>query len=413
VEALLRMSETGGELILPMSFIPVAERYDLMRTIDRWVIERAFADYRRLAKLRDQPQPAEFSINLSGHTLSSPTSPSSCRRSSRVRRAAELPLLRDHRDGGHRQRGARPHAHRGACAPWACASYLDDFGSGLSSFNYLKHFPVDGIKIDGLFVKGIAKNYLDYALVESIQRIGVALGLQTVAEYVESEEIARKLIQIGVTQRPGLLSVPAPHWENTSHSVRLYFAFRKTNDKTRHPCVPPRSMPRRPSPQRLSQSVPTGTPRPARTRSSSARAANGITTGRRRSPGQPRAQKKGGGKKRLGRQKAANTPSAVAMKAYQKGERDSQNEGAPWWPTSRTRTWKTSRLLRGRTVQHAERRNEDPLRRLRAPPRRLAPRLRRFREPRWARRSPRHAGLPRPGSVIPTRFSPTRGPVSH
>jgi DNA polymerase III epsilon subunit len=71
-EALLRMSETGGELILPMSFIPVAERYDLMRTIDRWVIERAFSDYRRLAKLRDNPTPAEFSINLSGHTLSSP-----------------------------------------------------------------------------------------------------------------------------------------------------------------------------------------------------------------------------------------------------------------------------------------------------------------------------------------------------
>ena len=72
VEALLRMSETGGELILPMSFIPVAERYDLMRTIDRWVVERAFSDYRRLAKLRDTPAPAEFSINLSGHTLSSP-----------------------------------------------------------------------------------------------------------------------------------------------------------------------------------------------------------------------------------------------------------------------------------------------------------------------------------------------------
>jgi diguanylate cyclase (GGDEF)-like protein len=72
VEALLRMSETGGQLILPMSFIPVAERYDLMRTIDRWVIERAFSDFRRLAKLRDNPAPAEFSINLSGHTLSSP-----------------------------------------------------------------------------------------------------------------------------------------------------------------------------------------------------------------------------------------------------------------------------------------------------------------------------------------------------
>jgi len=90
---------------------------------------------------------------------------------------------------------------------------LDDFGSGLSSFNYLKHFPVDGIKIDGLFVKGVAKNYLDYALVESIHKIGVSLGLQTVAEYVESEDIARKLTQIGIAYGQGFfLAHPRP-WE--------------------------------------------------------------------------------------------------------------------------------------------------------------------------------------------------------
>jgi predicted signal transduction protein with EAL and GGDEF domain len=86
---------------------------------------------------------------------------------------------------------------------------LDDFGSGLSSFNYLKHFPVDGIKVDGLFVKGVARNYLDYALVESIHKIGVSLGLQTIAEYVESEEIARKLAQIG-RPRPGWLAAMHP-----------------------------------------------------------------------------------------------------------------------------------------------------------------------------------------------------------
>jgi EAL domain-containing protein (putative c-di-GMP-specific phosphodiesterase class I) len=90
---------------------------------------------------------------------------------------------------------------------------LDDFGSGLSSFNYLKHFPVDGIKIDGLFVKGVARNYLDYALVESIHKIGVSLGLQTIAEYVESEEIARKLAQIGVVHGQGYWLSPPRTWE--------------------------------------------------------------------------------------------------------------------------------------------------------------------------------------------------------
>ena len=90
---------------------------------------------------------------------------------------------------------------------------LDDFGSGLSSFNYLKHFPVDGIKIDGLFVKGIAKNYLDYALVESIHKIGTSLGLQTIAEYVETEEIARKLVQIGILTGQGFYLSPPRSWE--------------------------------------------------------------------------------------------------------------------------------------------------------------------------------------------------------
>jgi EAL domain-containing protein (putative c-di-GMP-specific phosphodiesterase class I) len=90
---------------------------------------------------------------------------------------------------------------------------LDDFGSGLSSFNYLKHFPVDGIKIDGLFVKGVAKNYLDYALVESIQKIGVSLGLQTIAEYVETEDIAKKLTQIGIQLGQGFYLSPPKPWE--------------------------------------------------------------------------------------------------------------------------------------------------------------------------------------------------------
>ncbi|HUP98277.1 MAG TPA: EAL domain-containing protein [Usitatibacter sp.] len=213
VEALLRMSETGGELILPMNFIPVAERYDLMRTIDRWVVDRAFADYRRLAKLRDNPSPAEFSINLSGHTLSSPDFteymeekfaqygvPPQCLFFEITETAAIANVERARTlIEGLRALGVR--------------FLLDDFGSGLSSFNYLKHFPVDGIKIDGLFVKGVAKNYLDYALVESIHKIGVNLGLQVIAEYVESEEIARKLVQIGIPSGQGFhLGAPRP-WE--------------------------------------------------------------------------------------------------------------------------------------------------------------------------------------------------------
>jgi diguanylate cyclase (GGDEF)-like protein len=213
VEALLRMSETGGELILPMSFIPVAERYDLMRTIDRWVVERAFFDYRRLAKLRETPEPAEFSINLSGHTLSSPDFAQFVQAKLAEYAVPPQRLLFEITETAAIANVERARTLIETLRAIGVRFLLDDFGSGLSSFNYLKHFPVDGIKIDGLFVKGIAKNYLDYALVESIQKIGTSLGLQTTAEYVETEEIAKKLVQIGVTLGQGYYLSPPLSWE--------------------------------------------------------------------------------------------------------------------------------------------------------------------------------------------------------
>ena len=213
VEALLRMSETGGELILPMSFIPVAERYDLMRTIDRWVIDRAFADYRRLVKVRDHPTPAEFSINLSGHTLSSPDFAEFIRDKFVEYGVPPQCLYLEITETAAIANVERARSLIESLRGMGVRFLLDDFGSGLSSFNYLKHFPVDGLKIDGLFIKGVAKNYLDYALVESIYKIGVSLGLQTIAEYVETEDIARKLIQIGIPLGQGFHLAPPRSWE--------------------------------------------------------------------------------------------------------------------------------------------------------------------------------------------------------
>jgi EAL domain-containing protein (putative c-di-GMP-specific phosphodiesterase class I) len=213
MEALLRMSETGGELILPMTFIPVAERYDLMRTIDRWVVDRAFSDFRRLVRLRDQPNPAEFSINLSGHTLSSPEFAEFMQEKLAQYGVPPHCLYLEITETAAIANIERARSLIEQLRALGVRFYLDDFGSGLSSFNYLKHFPVDGIKIDGMFVKGIAKNYLDYALVESIHKIGISLGLQTVAEYVESEDIARKLLQIGITSGQGFHLSPPRTWE--------------------------------------------------------------------------------------------------------------------------------------------------------------------------------------------------------
>ncbi len=213
VEALLRMSETGGELILPMSFIPTAERYDLMRTIDRWVIERAFADFRRLSRARGHRQPAEFSINLSGHTLSSPDFGDFVREKFLEYDVPPGAICFEITETAAIANVERARALIEGLRAMGVRFWLDDFGSGLSSFNYLKHFPVDGLKIDGLFVKGVARNYLDYALVEAIQKIATTMGLATIAEYVESEDIARKLLSIGIPWGQGFHLGPPRPWE--------------------------------------------------------------------------------------------------------------------------------------------------------------------------------------------------------
>jgi len=211
VEALLRMSETGGELILPMSFIPVAERYDLMRTIDRWVIERAFADYRRLVRDMGVDRPVEFSINLSGHTLSSPDFSEIVRDNLAQFGVPPASICFEITETAAIANVERARAAIEGLRALGVRFWLDDFGSGLSSFNYLKHFPVDGLKIDGLFVKGVAKSYLDYAMVEAIQKIATTMGLTTIAEYVESEDIAKKLVAIGVPWGQGYyLGPPRP-----------------------------------------------------------------------------------------------------------------------------------------------------------------------------------------------------------
>jgi EAL domain-containing protein (putative c-di-GMP-specific phosphodiesterase class I) len=211
VEALLRMSETGGQLILPMSFIAVAERYDLMHTIDRWVIERAFTDYRHLARARGVSNPAQFSINLSGHTLSSPDFADFAREM--LQRYAvpadavcfeitETAAIANEERARSAIQGLRSQGVR---------FWLDDFGSGLSSFNYLKRFPVDGIKIDGVFVRGVAGSVLDQALVEAIQRVAATMGIATIAESVESEDVAARLRAIGVPWGQGYhLGPPRP-----------------------------------------------------------------------------------------------------------------------------------------------------------------------------------------------------------
>lgn len=197
VELLLRMIDEDGSEILPMAFIPAAERYSIMPAIDSWVIEETLRLCQRyLASKRERN--CLFAVNLSGASLKDPA----------FRRMLLASLDENPAFGPHLCFEITETAAIGnlavvnefieAMRAFGCSFALDDFGSGLSSFTYLKNLNVDYLKIDGAFVRDIANNAIDRSMVEAIHRIGHQMNLRTVAEYVESDQILALLRQMGV-----------------------------------------------------------------------------------------------------------------------------------------------------------------------------------------------------------------------
>ncbi len=202
-EVLLRMIGEDDKVILPMSYILAAERYDKMYELDRWVIENAFA---MIDRYRQTPGGMDFSfaINLSGQSLGDSSSEDFV-----LAQLEKYPRVSGHVIFEITETAAISNlvqANRfvSVFSKRGCRFSLDDFGSGLSSFAYLKNLPVDYLKIDGQFIKGLAKDQVDHALVNSINQIGHVMGIKTIAEYVESETIRDKLVEIGVDYGQGM-----------------------------------------------------------------------------------------------------------------------------------------------------------------------------------------------------------------
>jgi diguanylate cyclase (GGDEF)-like protein/PAS domain S-box-containing protein len=205
-EALVRLAGDAGE-VLPNAFLPTAERFGLMPQIDLWVFRHVIS---RLAELQGHGTHACISVNLSGNTLDD------------NRFVPEvIDLLGRHKvDPGSiifeiTETNAIANieaAQRliGELRAHGCRFALDDFGSGFSSFHHLKHLPVDFVKIDGQFVRGMVQNPADRAIVMSINGIAHSLGKRTVAEFVENREILELLIECGVDYAQGNYIAP-PH----------------------------------------------------------------------------------------------------------------------------------------------------------------------------------------------------------
>jgi diguanylate cyclase (GGDEF)-like protein len=228
-ELLLRMTANDGTWIAPMAFIPAAERYGLMPQVDRWVIAQAC---RELAAIRAQGRWLPVCmINLSGASVSDPSLAdyiSGCLQQHALPGAQiGFELTETAAIGNLASASQLMTRLRGLGSPIA----LDDFGSGMSSFSYLKALPIDFLKIDGAFVRNVSSDPVDRAVVEAIQRVGRVMGIQTIAESVENEAALEALTEIGVdyvqgihVARPALLteiSAAFPYSQCPTSDMRL------------------------------------------------------------------------------------------------------------------------------------------------------------------------------------------------
>ncbi len=194
-EVLVRMKCDDGEVILPGGFMPAAERFGLIHSVDRWIVTRAI---RHLAKLRLDNDEVSFSINLSGKAFEDELLLPLIQRLIQETGLDPAWLTFEITETAAIANLSAAATFIGALKQIGCQFALDDFGSGFSSFAYLKHLPVDKLKIDGSFVQNMAQSAVDQAMVKSMNEVAHALGKVTIAEYVENRESLELLREIGV-----------------------------------------------------------------------------------------------------------------------------------------------------------------------------------------------------------------------
>ncbi|MFO1435754.1 MAG: EAL domain-containing protein [Gammaproteobacteria bacterium] len=200
-ELLLRMKDEDGKTVPPGAFLPAAERYNLISRLDRWVIEKTFA------LLVDNPaflnQISFCALNISGQSLADDSFQSFVVTALAKSGIAGEKICFEITETAAISNLNVATTFISAMKSKGCRFALDDFGSGLSSFGYLKSLPVDYLKIDGIFVRDIVDDPIDHAMVKSINDIGHVMGMKTIAEFVENDVVVGMLRAIGVNYAQG------------------------------------------------------------------------------------------------------------------------------------------------------------------------------------------------------------------
>lgn len=196
-EILMRMQDENGDLISPMAFIPAAERYNLMPSLDRWVVRTTLGHLRQAQGPKERP-PINCTVNLSGQSLGDEHFLNFIIEQFHEADVAPECICFEITETAAISNLSRAMKFIEQLRKMGCRFALDDFGTGVSSLTHLKNLNIDYLKIDGSFISDIVHDVVDYTMVESINRIAQVMGLQTIAEYVENDAIIEALQSLRV-----------------------------------------------------------------------------------------------------------------------------------------------------------------------------------------------------------------------
>lgn len=213
-EILIRMRDEEGNVVMPADFIPAAERYNMMGQIDRWVISESMHLYKKNQEAGKMSHIRELSVNLSAQSMSDDNILEFIKDAFKKSDIPPSVFCFEITETATISNMSSAHEFINELKQIGCSFALDDFGSGFSSFNYLKNLPVDYLKIDGIFVKNMHEDNENRAMVEAINNMGHIMGKKTIAEFVCNARIIEMLGELDVDFAQGFeIATPVPLWE--------------------------------------------------------------------------------------------------------------------------------------------------------------------------------------------------------